>query len=198
MIKASRIKNKSEMILSSAWATLKSVSFDYKHSNGSWSHIKREVYDRGDGAAALLYNAQSGKVLLIKQFRIPAYLNTHPTGFLIEACAGMIDRETPEYTIIREIEEETGYRIPSVEKVATVFMTPGASTERIHLYFAPYSEDLKVSQGGGLDAEHEDIEVVDYAFAKALSLIKTGEIQDAKTVILLQQLALSGKMSTSL
>lgn len=193
-----RIKNISENIISNAWATLKNVFFDYKNRDGSWSSIKREVYDRGDGAAALLYNVKNRTVLLIKQFRLPAYLNGHKTGFLLEVCAGIIDEKDPEKTILREIEEETGYRLPNVEKVMASYMTPGASTEIVHLYLAPYSKEFKVTDGGGLDSENEDIEVVEYAFAKALSLIKSGEIQDAKTIILLQQLALSGKMSASL
>lgn len=193
-----RIKNISENVISNAWATLKKVCFEYKNSNGTWSPVTREVYDRGDGAAALLYHIEKGTVLLIKQLRLPAYLNGHETGFLLEVCAGIMDEKDPEKTILREIEEETGYRLPKVEKVMAPYMTPGASTEIIHLYLAPYSEEFRVTDGGGLDSENEDIEVVEYAFAKALSLIKSGEIQDAKTIILLQELALSGKMNTFL
>ena len=190
----SRVKNITEKVISNTWATLKEVFFDYQNTDGSWSHIKREVYDRGDGAAALLYNPDKGTVILIKQLRLPAYLNGHPTGFLTEACAGMMDENDPEQTILREIEEETGYCLQTVEKVASSYMTPGAGTEIVHLFLARYTEDMRVSDGGGLETENEDIEVMEYAFAKALSLLKAGQIQDAKTIILLQHLALSGKM----
>lgn len=189
----SRVKNIKEEVISDRWATLKEVRFDYQDSDGSWISVKREVYDRGNGACVLLYNIEKQTVLLIKQFRLPAYLNGD-NGFLIEACAGIIEDETPEQTIIREIEEETGYTIKSLTQVGDVFMTPGASTERIHLFIAPYHSSQKVNNGGGLATEHEDIEVVEYAFAKALQALKTGEIRDAKTVILLQHLALSGLM----
>ncbi|WP_379952836.1 NUDIX domain-containing protein [Dokdonia sp. R78006] len=191
-----RIKNIKEEIISDQWATLKKVYFDYQNEDGSWDQVRREVYDRGDGACALLYNVERQTVLLIKQFRLPAYLN-EDSGFLIEACAGMIEDETPEQTIIREIEEEMGYRIDSITKAGDFFMTPGASTERIHMFLASYEEGQKVSDGGGLATEHEDITVVEYAFAKALKALKNGEIRDAKTVILLQNLALSGIMERS-
>ena len=192
-----RLKNIRQEIISDAWATLKNVFFDYKNSDGSWSkNIKREVYDRGDGAAALLYNLEKKTVILIKQFRIPAYLNGHPSGFLLEACAGMMDEKDPKKTILREIREETGYRILNIEKVASPFMTPGASTEIVHLYLGSYTDAQKIGDGGGLDGENEDIEVVEYAFAKALLLLQSGEIQDAKTIILLQHLALSKIMET--
>lgn len=189
-----RIKNIEEEIISEQWATLKKVGFDYQNKEGNWLAVKREVYDRGDGACALLYNKEKGSVLLIKQFRLPAYLHGDD-GFLLEACAGMIEDETPEKTILREIQEETGYRISTVTQVAAIFMSPGSSTERIHLFIAPYADHQKVSAGGGLDSEQEDIEVVEYAFAKALQDIKNGNIKDAKTVLLLQHLALSGLMN---
>jgi GDP-mannose pyrophosphatase NudK len=191
-----RVKNIKEEIISDQWATLKKVHFDYQNEDGSWDQVRREVYDRGDGACALLYNVKRQTVLLIKQFRLPAYLNEND-GFLVEACAGMIEDETPEQTIIREIEEEMGYRIDNITKAGDFFMTPGASTERIHMFLALYEEEQKVSNGGGLATEHEDITVIEYAFAKALKALKNGEIRDAKTVILLQNLALSGIMERS-
>ncbi|AWH73584.1 GDP-mannose pyrophosphatase [Dokdonia sp. Dokd-P16] len=191
-----RVKNIKEEIISDQWATLKKVHFDYQNEDGSWDQVRREVYDRGDGACALLYNVKRQTVLLIKQFRLPAYLNEHD-GFLVEACAGMIEDEIPEQTIIREIEEEMGYRIDNITKAGDFFMTPGSSTERIHMFLASYEEEQKVSNGGGLTTEHEDITVIEYAFAKALKALKNGEIRDAKTVILLQHLALSGIMERS-
>lgn len=191
---STRIKNIKEEIISEQWATLKKVAFDYQNKEGEWATVQREVYDRGDGACALLYNQEKLSVLLIKQFRLPAYLNGD-RGFMIEACAGMIEDETPELTILREVKEETGYCIDKVTKVAAVFMSPGASTERIHLFLASYADHQKVSSGGGVATENEDIEVVEYAFAKALDLVKNGLITDAKTLLLLQHLTLSGLMN---
>ena len=188
-----RIKNINERILHDQWATLKSVSFDYKNADDRWTSVKREVFDRGDGASVLLYNNNKKTVILVRQFRLPAFLNGD-SGFLLETCAGMIEGQTPEKTVMREVLEETGYVIEILEKVADVFMSPGASTERIHLYIAPYDESQKVGAGGGLETEDEDIEVVEYAFAKALEDLSKGMIRDAKTVILLQHLALSGIM----
>ncbi len=188
-----RIKNINERILHDQWATLKSVSFDYKNADDRWTSVKREVFDRGDGASVLLYNNNKKTVILVRQFRLPAFLNGD-SGFLLETCAGMIEGQTPEKTVMREVLEETGYEIEILEKVADVFMSPGASTERIHLYIAPYDESQKVGAGGGLETEDEDIEVVEYAFAKALEDLSKGMIRDAKTVILLQHLALSGIM----
>ncbi|RMB63460.1 NUDIX domain-containing protein [Dokdonia sinensis] len=189
-----RVKNIQEEIHYEGFASIREVTFDYQDTQGDWHHIKREVYDRGNGASALLYNRERNTVLLTEQFRMPSFLNGNPSGMLIEACAGKQDETDPKKTILREIEEELGYKLPAVEKVMEVYMTPGGSTEIIHLYLGEYSDECKVNDGGGLDCEQEDIRVVEYAFAKALSLIKTGEIKDAKTVILLQHLQLSGIM----
>lgn len=193
---SNRIKNVAEEIISDQWATLKKVTYSYQNQDQSWSDVKREVYDRGYGACALLYNVKKQTVILIKQFRLPAYL-AGDGGFLTEVPAGIIEDEAPEQAIIREIEEETGYVIPALTSVGDIFTSPGAVTERIFLFVAPYDDAQKVTEGGGLDIENEDIEVVEYAFAKALQDVKKGVIKDAKTIILLQHLALSGVMKTS-
>ena len=190
-----RIKNINQEVLSDQWATLKNVTFYYQNTDGTWDNIIREVYDRGHGACILPYNVEKQTVLLIKQFRLPAYL-TDGDGFLIEACAGIIENEAPQETVLREAMEELGYRLDILQEITTVYMSPGASTERIHLFTAPYNHTKKVAEGGGVVSENEDIEVVEYAFAKALKAIKTGEINDAKTVILLQHLALSKQMKS--
>lgn len=190
----SKVKNIIENIRYDGFASIREVTFDYQDSQGNWNNIKREVYDRGNGASALLYNKQRKMVLLTEQFRMPSFLNGNPSGMLIETCAGKQDEANPEKTVLREIEEELGYKLPTVEKVMEVYMTPGGSTEIIHLYYGEYTDAYRVSDGGGLESENEDIKVVEYAFAKALSLLKTGEIKDAKTIILLQHLQLSGRM----
>ena len=189
------IKNIKKIVLSDNWATLHKVTFDYQDSKGNWEPQVREVYDRGNGAAVLLYNKESGTVILTEQFRMPTYFNGNPSGMLIEVCAGLLDHYDPETAIKKEIEEETGYHLSEVEKVMDLYMSPGSVTETVHLFIANYTAKDKVSKGGGLAAEQEDIVVHEYAFAKAYTMIQTGEIKDAKTVILLQYLKLQGILS---
>lgn len=185
-----RFKNIQKEVLSDNWATLHKVTFDYQNSNGTWESHVREVYDRGNGAAVLLYNDEKDTVILTRQLRIPTYFNGNEDGMLIEVCAGLLDYHDPETAIKKEIKEETGYRLERVEKVLELYMSPGSVTETIHLFMASYTPIEKVSAGGGAPDESEDIEVLEYAFAKAYHMIQTGEIKDAKTVILLQHLML--------
>lgn len=183
-----RFKNIQIETLSKQWATLEKVTFDYQMADGRWVEQKRESYNRGDGAVILLFNKKKKTVILTKQFRMPTYFNGNEDGFMIEACAGMLDKDHPEECIIREVEEETGYRIPKAEKVFELFSTPGAVTEKLYYYIGEYEDNMKVSSGGGLDEENEDIEVLELSFQKALDMMFSGEIEDAKTVILLQYL----------
>lgn len=172
--------------LSDGWSKLKKVTYEYETEDGQLKSAHREVYDRGNGVVILLYNKHKGTVILIKQLRIPTFLNHNPTGMMIEACAGMLDEKNPEDCILREVEEETGFRIPKVEKIFESYMSPGAVTEILHFYIAEYTDEMKVSEGGGLDEEHEDIEVLELSFDKAYQMIFSGEIKDGKTIMLLQ------------
>ncbi|WP_028282005.1 NUDIX domain-containing protein [Olleya marilimosa] len=181
-----KIKNVVINTLYKGWATLNEVSFSYKMKNESWVNQKRESYDRGDGATVLLYNKVKKMVILTKQFRVSTFLNGNDSGFVLETCAGMLDNDQPEACIIREIEEETGYRVNSVTKLFKAYSSPGALTEILHYFIAEYSEDMKVNEGGGLDSEHEDIEVLEMPFEFAVNMITTGEIEDIKTICLLQ------------
>jgi GDP-mannose pyrophosphatase NudK len=173
-------------ILSNKHYTFKRVSYTYQKSATETQNVVREVFDRGNGAAILLYNKEQGTVILTKQFRLPTYLNGNATGNMIEVCAGTLEIENPEECIIRETQEETGYKISKANKVAEVYMSPGAVTEILYLFVAEYTAEMKVSEGGGLVSEHENIEVMEVPFIQALSMMKNGEICDAKTVILLQ------------
>ncbi|THV26677.1 NUDIX domain-containing protein [Glycomyces paridis] len=179
-------------LLSSDWYVLRKTTFDFRHADGHWSRERRETYDRGDGAAVLLYDAERGTVLMTRQFRLPAYVNGHPDGMLVEAAAGLLDGETPEEAIRREAAEETGRAIGAPEPVFAVYMSPGSVTERLHCFAAPYASRGGVEGRGGNAEEGEDIEVLELSFVKALSMIGTGEIADAKTVMLLQWAALEG------
>ena len=172
--------------LSNKHYKLDKVDFEYQTTNGSWQTQSRECYDRGDGAAILLYNPTKKTVILIKQFRMPSYLNGNASGMMIEVCAGMLDEDHPEACIIKEVEEETGFKISNPKKVFELYSTPGAVTEKIHYFIAEYNDDMKISGGGGLEAEHEEIEVLEIDFETALKMVSKGEINDAKTVVLLQ------------
>ena len=157
-------------------------------NDGSWQRQSREAYDRGNGAVILLYNKAQQTVILTRQFRMPTYVNGNPDGMMIEACAGLLDKENPEECIRRETEEETGYKITEVKKLFELYMSPGSVTEILYFFVAEYSKEMKVNEGGGAEGEHENIEVLELPFNEAWSMVERGEIMDAKTVILLQYL----------
>lgn len=180
-----RIKIRNVQVLSNDWYVLKKTTFDYQQKNGVWSTQNRETYDRGNGAAILLYNVDLKTVVLTRQFRFPAYVNGHD-GMLIEACAGLLGKDNPEACIKRETEEETGYRISQVTKIFEAFMSPGSVTEKLYFFVAKYEPASRVSLGGGLEADGEDIEVLELPLDMALQMINTGEIVDGKTIMLLQ------------
>ncbi|MDR0219221.1 MAG: NUDIX domain-containing protein [Enterobacteriaceae bacterium] len=186
-----RVRNISEKFLSDNWYTLKKYTFEFLRSDGTWQEQNREAYDRGNGATVLLYNKAKKTVVLINQFRLPVYI-AGDSGFLIESAAGLLDNSSPEARVIAEAEEETGFKITQVEKVFAAYMSPGAVTEKIHFFIAEYSDENRLNAGGGIADEGEDIEVLEWPFEKALEAIKTGEIIDAKTIMLLQHLALKG------
>lgn len=172
-------------LLSKNWYILNKIIFEQKDHAGKWHRLEREAYDRGNGAAILLLNKQKRTVILTRQFRMPTYINNNPTGMLIEACAGLLDDLKPEECIIKETEEETGFVVTQVHKIMEAYMSPGAMTEILHFFLAEYNENTKINEGGGLKEDHEDIEVLEFDFDTTLEMIKTGEIKDAKTIMLL-------------
>ena len=190
-VKINKIEN-----LSSNWYKLDKIEFDYQLKNGNWQNQLRECYDRGDGAAILLYNSIKKTVILTKQFRMPSYLNGNSDGMMIEVCAGLLDADDPLTCIKKEAEEETGYQIKNPVKLFEIYSTPGAVTEKIHYFLAEYSDEMKISEGGGLEEETEEIEVLELDFEKALEMISTGEICDAKTIILLQHAKINNLYKT--
>ncbi|MBN9338268.1 MAG: GDP-mannose pyrophosphatase NudK [Chryseobacterium sp.] len=179
-------------ILSDNWYTLNKVTFEYQKNNGTLETQSREAYDRGNGATILLYNKESETVILTKQFRLPTYINGNEDGMMIEACAGLLDKDNPEDCIKRETEEELGYEISDVKKVFEVYMSPGSVTEILYFFIAEYSKSMKINDGGGLEEEQEEIEVLELDINKALEMIDLGEIKDAKTIMLLQHVRLKG------
>ena len=181
-----QIKNIQTEILSDNWYILRKVSYEYLKKDGTWEKQSREAYDRGNGAAILLYNTSQKTVILTRQFRLPSFINGNPSGMLIEACAGLLDKDNPEDCIRRETEEETGYQIKEVRKIFEAYMSPGSVTEILYFFVAEYTASMKIHAGGGLETEHEIIEVMELDFEKAYSMIDTGELKDAKTIMLLQ------------
>ncbi|WP_394995498.1 GDP-mannose pyrophosphatase NudK [Emticicia sp.] len=188
----SNVKVIEEKILSNNWYVLKKITFDYRNQSGEWQTQAREAYDRGNGAVILLYNADNQTVVLTEQFRMPTYINGNETGMLIEACAGLLDKDNPEACIRRETEEETGYRIGEVQKVFEAYMSPGSVTEILYFFVAEYSKSMKINEGGGAEHEQENIEVLEIPFKRALEMIETGEIKDGKTIMLLQYAQIKG------
>jgi len=190
-MQSNKVKNLKRELLSDNWYRLEKVSYDFQLKNGNWQTHTREAYDRGNGATILLYNKEKKTVILTRQFRLPTYLNGNQSGFLIEACAGLLDNDNPEECIRKETEEETGYRVNSIQKVFEAYMSPGSVTEILYFFIAEYSKEMRVSSGGGIDEEHENIEVLELPFKRAIEMIESGEIKDGKTIMLLQYLLLS-------
>ena len=184
-MKNDNVKIQQTEILSKNWYTLKKVTYDYLKKDGIWQSQSREAYDRGNGAAILLYNKETQTVILTRQFRMPTYINGNETGMMIEVCAGLLDEHDAEECIRRETEEETGYKIKEVRKIFEAYMSPGSVTEKLYFFIAEYSKEMKMTEGGGLEHEQEDIDVLELPFEKAYQMIDTGEICDAKTIMLL-------------
>jgi nudix-type nucleoside diphosphatase (YffH/AdpP family) len=178
--------------LSANWYTLEKITFDQQREDGSRQVLEREVYHNGPGAAVLPIDQARGMVLLVRQFRIPAYVNGDGP-MLIEACAGMVEkRSDPARTVRDEAEQELGYRLQGVRKVLEVYASPGASAEKLHLFLADYTPGDRIGTGGGLAGEGEQIEVIEMPLAEAWNMARDGRIMDAKTVLLLQQACLLG------
>jgi GDP-mannose pyrophosphatase NudK len=178
-------------ILSDNWYILRKITYEYINKSGEVQVQSREAYDRGNGATILLYNKAEGTVILTRQFRLPTFINGNETGMLIETCAGLLDLDNPEDCIRRETEEETGYKINDVRKVYEAYMSPGSVTEILYFFVAEYTKDMKVADGGGVADEQENIEVLELKLEDAMQMLKTGEIRDAKTIMLLQYVKLN-------
>jgi nudix-type nucleoside diphosphatase (YffH/AdpP family) len=181
-----KIKNIEKELLSDNWYTLNKYSFDYQRPDGKWERQEREAYDRGNGSTILLYNSAKGSVILTRQFRLPTFVNGNTDGMLVETCAGLLDQDNAEDCIKKETEEETGYKVDKVKKIFESYMSPGSVTEVLYFFVAEYSESMKVSNGGGLEHEQENIEVLELNFDDAYKMIESGEIKDGKTIMLLQ------------
>ncbi len=184
------IKILESKVLSDNWYVLRKVTYEYLKKDGSRQIQSREAYDRGNGATILLYNKEQKTVILTRQFRLPTFINGNETGMLIEACAGLLDKDHPEDCIRRETEEETGYQVTEVRKIFEAYMSPGSVTEILHFFIAEYSSSMKVTEGGGVEQEEENIEVLEIPIDQAMDMIRQGDIKDAKTIMLMQYIKL--------
>lgn len=189
MTVSDRIRVKDVRVLSSNYATLKDTTFEWRRADGEWQTQTRETFDRGNAATLLPYHLKQRTVVLVKQFRYPAYVSGYD-DLLIEAAAGLLDNEAPELRIRAEAEEEIGYRLGAISKIFEAFMSPGAVTEKIHFFVAEYEPEMRIGSGGGIADEGEEIEVLELPIEQALAMIDDGRIVDAKTIMLLQYAAL--------
>lgn len=187
-----KVRMVSSELLSDNWGEVKKHTFELQRRDGSWQRQVRETYDRGHGAAVLLYNRQKRTVILTRQFRFPAWFMGDDNPWLVEAPAGKLDGDDPLTCAKKEAEEETGYRVHHLTLVAAPYMSPGSVTERLWLYVGEYESGARISEGGGLEHEGEDIETLELRFADAIGMLERGEIADGKTIILLQHVALKG------
>lgn len=185
-MKNGSIKDVEKKLLSDNWYTLNKYTYKYQKPDGSWEKQEREAYDRGNGAAILLYNSKKKTVVLTRQFRMPTYVNGNDDGMMIEVCAGLLDGDNPADCVRKETEEETGYKISNVQKVFQTYMSPGSVTEILYLFVGEYDESMKIGEGGGAEDETENIEVLELDFNDAMKMVASGEIKDAKTIMLLQ------------
>lgn len=187
------VKITGEKVLSNEHYTLKRYDFKIQKANGEWEEQSREVFDHGNAATVLLYNSATKTVLLTRQFRLATHVNGNPDGMLVETPAGLLeDGEAPEKTMLREIREETGYAVDGVQKIYEAYSSAGAYTELIHFFVAPYRNEQKVSRGGGLEEEGEEIKVLELPFADAVQMLARGEIKDLKTIMLLHYAQATG------
>jgi len=185
-----KVKILDTKVLSDNWYVLRKITYEYLKKDGTKQTQTREAYDRGNGATILLYNKEQKTVILTRQFRLPTFVNGNASGMLIEACAGLLDKDNAEDCIKRETEEETGYKIFDVKKIFEAYMSPGSVTEILYFFIAEYSKEMKIADGGGVDHEEENIEVLEINIDEAMKMIETGEIKDGKTIMLLQYVKL--------
>jgi GDP-mannose pyrophosphatase NudK len=172
-------------VMAKGWSSLSRLKVEGTRLDGRKVELTREVADHGPGAAILAIDRTRGLCLLVKQWRAGAAFTGHD-GWMIEACAGLLDADAPEACVEREALEELGTHVHDISHVGDCFSSPGAVSERLSLFMGHYEAHDRVSAGGGVHSEDEDIEVLEIPLSEAFAMIAKGEIVDAKTIILLQ------------
>jgi len=187
----SSILIKKRTVLSDDTHLLERIDFEKRNRHDEPEMQHREIYFRPDAVSVLLADHRQRSFLLTRQFRLPVYLHEDGDGYLLEACAGVMDDgETPEETVIRETLEETGYHPLNLLKIGCTYVSPAFCMERIHLFLAGIDLQDKKQAGGGVAAEGEEIEPVVISYEKAKQMLQAGEIRDVKTMALLQHFLL--------
>lgn len=186
---ADRIRIKKREVRAAGFNRVESLTLDWLRSDGRWQEQQRETIDHGDAAAVLLYDPRRRTVVLLRQLRVPGFVNGCD-ALMVEVPAGLLDGHTPAECARAEAEQESGYRVRDPQPVFDAFMSPGTLTERVHGFVAEYDENDRIAQGGGLEHEGEDIEVFELPFDEAMGMVADGRIRDAKTIMLLQHAAL--------
>jgi nudix-type nucleoside diphosphatase (YffH/AdpP family) len=190
MTESDRVTIESEETLADNWHRLSKLRLAFRRRDGTTQHLDREVYRNGTAAAVLPHDPARDTVLLIRQFRLPPLLCGDPC-WLVEACAGIVEpANTPIETARLEAEQELGCRLHALRPAFSLYTSPGATTEKLHLFLGEYSQADRTGRGGGLRAEGEDIEVLELPLAEAWAMATRGDIVDIKTVLLLQHLVL--------
>ena len=184
--------------MSRGFAHVEKFVFRRRRLDGEMADIHREIMDTGDGVTILPYDSARGTIILIRQFRGVAFLKEGREG-IVEACAGKLEGADPLTRVVKETEEETGIRLAGPPRLLfTAYSTPGSFSERLSYFVAPYSAQDRVTQGGGLKEEDEDIEVIETTIEAGIGMIERGEIVDAKTILLLYYAQATGLMDQSI
>lgn len=172
-------------VLHKGFGTFETFVFRRRRRDGAMAELKREILDTGDGAAILPYDKARGTIILIRQFRGVAFLREGRES-LVEACAGKLEGADPLTRIRKETEEETGIRLTSEpRRLFDGYSSPGSFSERLTYFVAPYEAEDRITAGGGLANEGEDIEVLEMTLDAAMAMVASGEINDSKTLVLL-------------
>ncbi|HUG62984.1 MAG TPA: NUDIX domain-containing protein [Methylomirabilota bacterium] len=156
--------------------------------HGRPAELKREVHDHGNGVAVLAFDPGRRTAVLVRQVRVAA-LMAGTDGLLIEAAAGIVDPgEDPADTARREAMEEAGLTLADLVYIGCPFSSPGAVTERVHLFLAEIDHGHARGNGGGVAHEHEELEVLELPLATLAAMADAGEILDMKTHLLVETL----------
>jgi nudix-type nucleoside diphosphatase (YffH/AdpP family) len=181
------VRNLSVEMLSDGWYKLRRATFEMRQPDGSWVREQREAYDRSNGVVTLLHDTSRDTILLVRQYRCPVHLNDHPDGMILECPAGIVDPDEDAATAMRrELREETGHDVSELRHVFKLYMSPGSVTEYLTFFYGEYSPTTMLDDGDAHRQEHENINTLEFGFDQAVAMIATGEICDAKTVLLLQ------------